>query len=109
MIVWSKKVSSIVKIYNIKTVNKKDFFSNKRKFDIVFITNPTLAHVYALKFAKQGSHLFIEKPLSNNLKNLSKLKNIVKNKIKVCCGYQFRFHPGISLIKDTIKKTNLEE
>ena len=41
------------------------------KPDIGFITNETINHIpIAIKLAKAGLHLFIEKPLSNSTSNL---------------------------------------
>ena len=53
----------------------------KEKPDISIICNETSFHVdTAIKLAKINSHLFIEKPLSHSLVNLTKLLKIVKRK-----------------------------
>lgn len=103
----TKRTDSIEKYYNIKNLNNA--LIHKIKFDIVYITNPISKHVYyALKFAKFGSNIFIEKPLSHNLRNVSLLKKIQKKKkLKICIGYQLRFHPGIKYIQNIIKKNKL--
>ena len=50
----------------------------------------------ALKAAKQGSHLFIEKPISHNLKDINKLYSITKSKNKQCfVAFNYRFHPNL--------------
>lgn len=76
-----------------------------KKPEIVFITNPTSLHLpYALKAAKQGCHLFIEKPVSHNLDNVDKLFKIVSQKKTVCqVAFQLRFHPSLLLIKKLIE------
>ena len=63
--------------------------------DIAFITNPSAFHVStAIKAAEAGCDLFIEKPLSHNLRGVSRLQAIcVKNKCMVMVGFQGRFHP----------------
>ncbi len=49
------------------------------KPDIGFITNETAYHVpIAIKLAREGIDLFIEKPLSNSMKDIAILKNIVR-------------------------------
>ena len=49
-------------------------------------------------FAKIGSHLFIEKPISNNFSKINNLTKIIKKKkLAVSVGYQFLFHPLIKL------------
>ena len=103
----TKNIKSLEKYYKIKGVSSQNL--NKYKFDIVYITNPIYRHMYfALKFAKLGANIFIEKPLSHNLNNVSLLSRIAKkNKIKICIGYQLRFHPGIQFIKEIIKNKKL--
>ena len=103
----TKKVKSLEEYYKIKQIYSKEF--KKYNFDIVFITNPIYRHVdYALKFAKLGSNIFIEKPLSHNLNRIKLLRDIAKKKkIKIAVGYQLRFHPGIDYIKKKIKEKKL--
>ena len=55
--------------------------------------------------AKKGCHLFIEKPLSNNLDSVDELINICeKNSIVCFIAYQLRFHPGIIKIQEILTK-----
>ena len=77
--------------------------------DVAFICNTTSKHIdTAIECAKKGCHLFIEKPLSNNLKKLKILESIVKkNKIKVMIGYNMRFHPLMIKIKKLLKNKKL--
>ena len=105
--------------YNIVTSAKLDLKKKKiieisepnslrKKFDTVFICNPSSLHVkYALKFAKKNTALFIEKPLSHNLYGINKLENkIKKNKVICAVGYQLRYHKFLHYIKNIIN-TNL--
>jgi predicted dehydrogenase len=103
----TRKVKSLEEYYKIKNVSLNELV--KYKFDIVYISNPIYRHMYfALRFAKLGAHIFIEKPISHNLKNVGLLKQVAKrNKVKICVGYQLRFHPGIQYIKKIIKKKKL--
>ena len=58
--------------------------------------------------AKKKFNIYIEKPLSNNLKGIKQLKKLQKKfKIKILVGFQLRYHPGLILIKNTIKKKGL--
>lgn len=90
----SEETEDIKNIYNIE-----EAFSYKP--DIAFITNPTSLHVdMALLAAKNGCHLFVEKPLSNNLYNIEKLINIVKKKgLITLMGCNMRFNPILLEIK----------
>ncbi len=78
----------------------------KEKPDAVLITNPTSLHVpAALKAAKSGAHLFIEKPISHNMKDVDKLIGIVREKkLVTLIGYDLRFSPSIKKIKELLEK-----
>ena len=53
----------------------------KEEFDVVIICNETSLHVKtALKFAEKGCHIFFEKPISDSLEGISKLRKIIKQK-----------------------------
>ncbi|HYQ45040.1 MAG TPA: Gfo/Idh/MocA family oxidoreductase [Polyangiaceae bacterium] len=64
--------------------------------DVVFITNPSSLHVpVALEAARQGCHLFIEKPLSHSLAQVNELVALCEErKLVTCVAYQLRYHPG---------------
>lgn len=71
------------------------------KPDIAFVTNPTFLHIEtALKAASLGLHLFIEKPISNNLDGITSLEALCRRK-KINCyvAYGLRFHPVIKELK----------
>jgi predicted dehydrogenase len=80
------------------------------KPDICIVSNPSSLHVStAIKCAKAGSHLFIEKPLSNTLDGLFELNALVKEKkLITLITYQFRFHPHIRLLHDVCQGINSE-
>lgn len=75
--------------------------------DFIFITNPSKFHIStALKCLRKEAFIFIEKPLSVSIDKIDELKSL-NNKYKtnkVAIGYQFRFHPGIKLIKTKLKE-----
>ena len=77
----------------------------REKPNAVFVTNPTSMHVQiALKAAKAGAHLFIEKPISHKLSGIKNLENIVKKKrLKVFVGYNMRFLWGLRKLREIIK------
>lgn len=70
-----------------------------------FICTPTSLHLeQAIKSAEIGSHIFIEKPISHNLLNISKLKELVETKNLFCfIGYMMRYHPLIKQMKEIIE------
>lgn len=76
----------------------------KERPDAVFVTNPTSLHMkVALKAAKAGANLFIEKPISHNLNGVKELELIArKKKLKVFIGYNMRFLGGLKKVKELI-------
>ena len=67
----------------------------EQKPDAVLVCNPTSLHMeVALKAARAGCGLFIEKPLSNDEAHLDELIDLVDERHLVALvGYQMRFHP----------------
>jgi predicted dehydrogenase len=78
----------------------------KWKPNFVIICSPSNLHVeQAIKAAKKGCHLFIEKPLSHNKDGLTELsKEVEKRGIISIVGCNMRFHPGPSKVKELIDK-----
>ena len=79
------------------------------KPDIGFITNETAYHIQtAIKLAREKLDLFIEKPLSNSMKDVMVLKNLVKrNKLIVQMGYHLRFHECVNKIRQLVKQKKI--
>lgn len=82
-------------------LNKKEL----NKFKVAFICSPNNLHIkHALICAKAGLHLFIEKPLSHNLKELDALIDICnRKKLITMVGCNLRFHPCLVFIKKYLK------
>lgn len=74
------------------------------KPDIAFICNPTHLHMEtAIICANAGCHLFIEKPLSHNLKGIEELNvTLKKHKRQAMVGYMLRFHPCLKKAQEWI-------
>ena len=81
----------------------------KENPDIGVIANETSLHTpIAIKLAKEGLDLFLEKPLSNSLKDIEKLRAIVKKKKLITqMGCNLRFHPCIKKIKSLIEQQKI--
>ena len=81
----------------------------KEKPDIGFVTNETRFHLpTAIKLARNGINLFIEKPLSDSLNQVKTLQKIVKDKkLITMIGCNLRFFPPISKIKKLIEQNKI--
>lgn len=76
----------------------------EQKPDAVIVSNPTSLHLdIAVPAAQAGCHIFLEKPISHTMDRVDKLSTIVKKtNQKVLVGYQFRFHPGLQIVKNLL-------
>lgn len=77
----------------------------KIKPDAFIIANPTTKHMELAAVAvDMNSHIFMEKPLSHNLKGVDELKDSLSdNNLVFCLANNFRFHPAVIRIKKLIK------
>jgi len=89
----------------IENLDKK----NLEGLDVAFICNPNHKHVEtAIKCAEAGLHLFIEKPLSHNLKGINKLQKIVeKKKLVNMVACNMRFFESLQVIKNFLSEQKL--
>ena len=77
------------------------FFSNKQELidiiDVGIIATPNHCHLDDLKLlTKNKKHCFIEKPISHEIKETSRLIDISKkNKKIICVGQNLRFNPAV--------------
>jgi len=111
IIVLTKKSSdNFLKKEKCKIVNSIDE-AIKEMPDAAFITNISSQHVNtSLKLAKNRIHLFIEKPLSDSLKNINQLEKMIKKKKIISqIGCNLRFHPCIKKIRELLIKNYIGE
>lgn len=86
------------------------FYSNYKKIntkiiDLVVICSPTKLHYSMASYFLRFNHVLIEKPLSLNSNNVTKLEKLAKiNKKLLFVDYPFIFSGSINFIKDIIKK-----
>jgi predicted dehydrogenase len=77
--------------------------------DAVIVANPTALHLdVAISSAKQGCHIFLEKPISHNLDRVEDFAKAVEdNGVRVLVGFQFRFHPTLQTVRESITSRKL--
>lgn len=92
-----KAFEGFEKVNRIKNLNQ----NIAKNFLVAFICSPNNLHIrQALICAKAGCHLFIEKPLSHDLKNVGTLNRICQEKkLITLVGCNMRFHPCLGFIK----------
>jgi predicted dehydrogenase len=79
---------------------------DKNKPDGVLVCNPTSLHTpTAIIIAKAGYPIFLEKPISHNLREVDKLIQLIKQKNLVAqVGYNFRFEPELISLKQKVSQ-----
>lgn len=96
--------------YNITTFSDLDE-ALQISPDLTFICNPSSFHIKpAIKAVKAGSHVFIEKPLSDSLDGINELYDLSKKNNKlVYIGFQLRFNPVLNKIKEVLLTKKIGE
>ena len=81
----------------------------KKNFLFVIIASSTYKHIKNLDFfSKKKINIFCEKPISNNLFLIKKVRNqLIKNKIHFFINYQLRQHNLVNKLKKIIKSENI--
>jgi predicted dehydrogenase len=96
--------NKVKELFGIKTYeNYDDALADSP--DAVIVATPTKEHIKpALKAAKTGCHLFIEKPVSHELEGLNEVLSTVKDKnLITLVGCNMRFHPGLKKVKELLE------
>lgn len=99
-----QKEKKLVKIKGVEKV----FFDLESALafnpELAVLSNPSSLHAeYAVHFLKKNIHLFIEKPLTSNLKDSLKIaKGYQNSKSKVMIGYNLRFYDSLKEFKRLI-------
>lgn len=103
-----KETSRKFNISNIYLDYKEAVLENK-DLDAALVSTPTSLHIsQALFLAKNKINIFMEKPLSNNLRGIAELIEIInKNKLIFMMGMCYRFHSGLKIIKELLEKKEL--
>jgi predicted dehydrogenase len=74
--------------------------------EVAIIANPTSKHLGpATAAARRGCHLFIEKPISHSLDQLSPLMEAVDARGLITqVGYNMRFHPALETVRTLLQE-----
>ncbi len=83
--------------------NYEDLLKNK-ELDAVIISLPNFLHLEStVKAAEAGKHIFLEKPISRNLKEGEAIiSSANKNGVKLMIGYPMRFDPVLRRVREKI-------
>ena len=95
----------------IETINDPEIIFDDKNVDIVAIVTPVSSHYrLAKKTLLSGKHLFIEKPMVDNLENAIELIQIAKqNNLTGIVDHTFLYNSAIIKIKEIIDSGELGE
>ena len=79
--------------------------------DIVIVSTPPNSHFeIALAAINAGKHTLVEKPLTPDLESAQQLvKAAERNGVRLKCGFNLRFHPGIAEAQRLVKEGAIGE
>ena len=102
----SQKTKEYGEMYNVNYYESLGELVEKEDFDGALVVTPTSTHAkIAEKLLNLKKHVFIEKPMTYNLKDGESLTKIAeKNKVTLTCGYIERFNPAVDEVKKLVNK-----
>lgn len=105
-----EQANNVEEKYDIRSYDSFDHAMDQEP-DAIFICNPPDMHMpIALKAAKRGCPLFIEKPLSHKYDQVNELIELVESQNLVSfVGYQMRFHPCLQKVHALIRQKKIGE
>ncbi|WP_369018762.1 inositol 2-dehydrogenase [Thermatribacter velox] len=88
----------------------EDVFSDP-EIDAVLICSPSNTHEdYIMEAARNGKHIFCEKPIGSNLSKIEKALQVVEdNKVKLQIGFVRRFDHNHKKVHDAVKEGKIGE
>lgn len=107
----SQRLEKISTAYGIKNLSNdyRQILIDHPNISAVVIAVPTCFHIpISLFFALKGVHLFIEKPLSHNLKGVDELIDVVQQKKLICLmAMCYRFHTICQRLKTLLNENSI--
>ena len=97
------QIDSLEELYGVEIFESLEK-AISTKPDLAVISTPSSLHMdYAMQCAEKGVNIFIEKPLSHTLDGFKNLEDVIlRNKLFLQVGFQRRYHPYLSRIKQLI-------
>lgn len=104
-----KRAIDLKKEFALPVYSSVDEALKNDQFNVAFICTPTAFHLdAALKCAAAGCDLFIEKPVSHNLKETEILSRLVNSKkLITMVGCNMKFHPMFIKMKQLIEENKV--
>jgi len=95
--------------YNAPFTDKVEELLSSKEVEVVYIATPHYLHApIAIKAAKTGKHIMVEKPISTNLKDANEMiEECKKGNVKLSTCFVLRYFPFIIKAKELIEKNSI--
>ena len=105
----TSEIKENIKFVNINDKHKISNLMEDNNIKMVIVASPTKTHYEITKMAlNNNKHVFIEKPLTNNLDEINECFNLAEqNNLKLFVGYNRRYDPTIRQIKEDVKNNKI--
>lgn len=100
-----RRAVDLCQIYGGKVYTKLETMLDAEDLDVLYVCNPVQAHAEATRLAaERGVNLFIEKPLTLDLREGRKMVEAVEKAGVLCAvGYQYRYQQVLEKIHDALR------
>lgn len=99
-----KRIKEAKKLYDFETYSSYEAILKDQSIEAIFIITPPQTHyLLAQKALLAHKHIFVEKPLTTNLKEAYALYELAdKHKLKIHCDHIFLYSPAVNYLKNQI-------
>ena len=106
-----KLLSQYSKKLSCKIWKNENSMLSDNKINVIYLSTPIGLHYkQGKKILKSNKHLWSEKSLANNYKEVNDLVKIAKkNKLSICESFMYLYHPIFKKIKNLIDKKHIGE
>jgi predicted dehydrogenase len=104
-----RRLQEVASTYKMRFYKALDKMLEKEKLDVVVISTPTPLHVsQTIRCLKSGLDVLLEKPISLNIEEASKLLKVVGESDRiVAVGFQLRYSNVVDKVKEVIDEGTL--
>ena len=103
-----KRMEAVRKNYGVRTTHELEPVFQE-KLDAALVCTPPATHVFLVKMALDAElNVFVEKPISHTMSGVDDIiKTANKKGLVLTVGYNFRSHPGMKKMKETLESGSI--
>jgi predicted dehydrogenase len=105
-----EKANQLAQKYHVQKSYEVDSALSTEPHFTFICTYPKSHLVIANECLDANSHIFIEKPIASDVAGVEKmLKRAESKKLQVAVGYNMRFHKGLMILKEYIRRSTISK